>query len=116
LTADVLQRLDVTDPVINMVDQEVRPLIQMLTGEAPNAFTMMGVRMKVRGMLNATIPTAKATLYALGMTRLLVLELGPLLTALLLCGWLGGSYAGRVATLLATRQDALLQTLGVYRR
>jgi ABC-type lipoprotein export system ATPase subunit/ABC-type transporter Mla maintaining outer membrane lipid asymmetry permease subunit MlaE len=116
LTADVLQRLDVTDPVINMVDQEVRPLIQMLTGEVPNAFTMMGVRMKVRGMLNATIPTAKATLYALGMTRLLVLELGPLLTALLLCGRLGGSYAGRVATLLATRQDALLQTLGVSPR
>jgi ABC-type transporter Mla maintaining outer membrane lipid asymmetry permease subunit MlaE len=116
LTADVLHKLDVTDPVIKLVDQEVRPLIQMLTGELPNALTMMGVRLKVRGMLNATIPTAKATLYALGMTRLLVLELGPLLTALLLCGRLGGSYAGRVATLFATRRDALLQTLGVSPR
>lgn len=113
LTADVLERLDVTDPVIQLVDTEVRPLIQMLTGEAPSAFTMMGVRMKVRSMLNRTVPTAKAVLYAVGMTRLLVLEMGPLLTALLLCGRIGGSYAGRVATLHATRQDALLKTLGV---
>eukprot|EP00977_Amphora_coffeiformis_P009296 scaffold2103_cov185-Amphora_coffeaeformis.AAC.41 len=113
LTADVLKRLDVTDPVIQLVDTEVRPMIKMLTGEEPNAFTMFGVRMKVRGMLNATVPVAKARLYAMGMTRLLVLEIGPLLTALLLCGRIGGSYAGRVATLGATKQDALLTTLGV---
>ena len=113
LTADVLQRLDVTDPVLNLVDTEVRPLIQLITGEAPSSFTMWGVRMKVKSMLMATVPPAKATLYAVGMTRLLVLELGPLLTALLLCGRLGGSYAGRVATLGATQQEALLQTLGV---
>ena len=113
LTADVLKRLDVTDPVVRLVDTEVRPLIKMLTGEEPSAFTMFGVRLKVKGMLNATVPVAKATLYAIGMTRLLVLELGPLLTALLLCGRIGGSYAGRVATLGATKQDALLQSLGV---
>lgn len=113
LTADVLQRLDVTDPVIQLVDTEVRPMIKMLTGEDPNALTMWGVRMKVKGMLNATVPVAKATLYAMGMTRLIVLEIGPLLTALLLCGRIGGSYAGRVATLGATKQDALLATLGV---
>ena len=47
------------------------------------------------------------------MTRLLVLEMGPLLTALLLCGRIGGSYAGRGATLGATRQDALLESLGL---
>ena len=113
LTADVLQRLDVTDPVVRLVDTEVRPLIKMLTGEEPGTFTMWGVRAKVKSMLNATVPVAKASLYAIGMTRLLVLEMGPLLTALLLCGRIGGSYAGRVATLGATRQDALLQTLGV---
>lgn len=113
LTADVLKRLDVTDPVIQLVDTEVRPMIKMLTGEEPNAFTMFGVRMKVRGMLNATVPVAKANLYAIGMTRLLILEIGPLLTALLLCGRIGGSYAGRAATLGATKQDALLTTLGV---
>jgi ABC-type transporter Mla maintaining outer membrane lipid asymmetry permease subunit MlaE len=64
-------------------------------------------------MLHQTVPPAKATLYAMGMAKLLVLEIGPLLTALLLCGRIGGSYAGKVATMQATAQNKLLQTLGI---
>merc|ERR1719464_151259 len=64
-------------------------------------------------MLAATLPGAKAKLYAIGMAKLFVLEIGPLLTALLSCGRIGGSYAGKVGTMQATRQNDLLRTLGV---
>jgi len=113
LSADLLHRLDVTQDVLDIVQKEIRPLLKMLTGEEPGALTMMGVQFKVRSMLQQTIPGAKATMYALGMTKLFVLEVGPLLTALLLAGRIGGSYAGKVATLQATRQTDLLRTLGI---
>jgi ABC-type nitrate/sulfonate/bicarbonate transport system ATPase subunit/ABC-type transporter Mla maintaining outer membrane lipid asymmetry permease subunit MlaE len=112
LSADLLRRLDITDQVLSIVDQEVKPLIKMLTGEEPSTFTMMGVNFKVRSMINSTLPQAKATLYALGMTKLFVLEIGPLLTALLLCGRIGGSYAGNQATMQSTSQNKLLRVLG----
>merc|ERR1712194_990287 len=113
LSADLLQRLEINNQVINLVDKEVRPLIKLLTGEDPNSFQMMGIRMKVNSMLNQTVPPAKASLYAIGLTKLFVLEIGPLLTALLLCGRIGGSYAGKVATMQATAQNKLLRTLGI---
>jgi ABC-type nitrate/sulfonate/bicarbonate transport system ATPase subunit/ABC-type transporter Mla maintaining outer membrane lipid asymmetry permease subunit MlaE len=113
LSADLLQRLDVTDKVIDIVDTEVRPLIKMLTGEEPGVLTMMGVKFKVRSMIDTAMPEAKATIYARGMVQLFVLEIGPLLTALLLAGRIGGSYAGKVATMQATSQNKLLTTLSV---
>jgi ABC-type transporter Mla maintaining outer membrane lipid asymmetry ATPase subunit MlaF/ABC-type transporter Mla maintaining outer membrane lipid asymmetry permease subunit MlaE len=116
LSADSLRRLDVTEPVLHLVDQEVRPLIKMLTGEEPNTFHLLGVRMKVRSMLNTTVPVAKQKLYAIGLSQLFVLEIGPLLTALLLSGRIGGSYAGAVATMHATAQTKLLCTLGISPR
>jgi len=114
LSADILQRIDVTDRVVNIVDEEIRPLIKMVTGEEEaNPMYLMVAKMKVRGMLNTAIPAAKANLYAIGMAKLFVLEIGPLLTALLLCGRIGGSYSGKVATMQATSQTKLLQTLGI---
>jgi ABC-type transporter Mla maintaining outer membrane lipid asymmetry ATPase subunit MlaF/ABC-type transporter Mla maintaining outer membrane lipid asymmetry permease subunit MlaE len=113
LSADSLRRIDVVEPVLKIVDKEVRPMIKMLTNEEPSVFAMMGVHFKVKQMLNETVPPAKATLYAMGMAKLLVLEIGPLLTALLLCGRIGGSYAGRVAVLQSTSQTKLLYTLGI---
>ena len=50
-------------------------------------------------MLNDSVPKAKAALYGQGLAKLFVLEVGPLLTALLLCGRIGGAYAGEVATM-----------------
>lgn len=61
-------------------------------------------------------PEAKQGLYGVGMARLFVLEVGPLITALLLAGRIGGSYAGEVATMQATNQNRLLATLGVKPR
>ena len=113
LSADLLRRLDFNDQVLELVDTQVRPLIQLLTGEEATTFQMMGVRFKVQSLLNQTVPPAKASIFAVGMTKLFVLEIGPLLTALLLCGRIGGSYAGKVGTLHATSQTKLLQTLGV---
>jgi len=113
LSADLLQRLDISSKVLDLVDTEVRPLIKMLTGEDANTLQMMGIRFKVNSMLNQTVPPAKATLYAIGMAKLFVLEVGPLLTALLLCGRIGGSYAGKVGTMQATNQNKLLKVLGV---
>jgi ABC-type nitrate/sulfonate/bicarbonate transport system ATPase subunit/ABC-type transporter Mla maintaining outer membrane lipid asymmetry permease subunit MlaE len=113
LTCETLKRLDVGDPVLKLVDKEIRPLIKMLTGQEATSLHMLGVRMKVSSLLNQTVPPAKANLYAIGMTKLFVLEIGPLLTALLLCGRIGGSYAGKLATMQATSQTKLLKTLGI---
>lgn len=113
LSADLLQRLDVSEKVLDLVDKEVRPLIKMLTGEEATALQMLGIRFKVNAMLGRTVPPAKATLFAIGLTKLFVLEVGPLLTALLLCGRIGGSYAGKVGTMQATSQNKLLWTLGI---
>lgn len=113
VSADLLQRLDFHDQILDLVDTQVRPLIQLLTGQEATTFQMMGIKFKVQSLLNQTIPQAKASIFAIGMTKLFVLEIGPLLTALLLCGRIGGSYAGKVGTLHATSQTKLLQTLGI---
>ena len=49
----------------------------------------------------------------MGMAKLFVLEIGPLITSLLLSGRIGGSYSGEVATMQATSQNKLLRTLGI---
>jgi len=113
LSADLMQRLDISNKVLDLVDTEVRPLIKMLTGEEASVLQMMGIRFKVNSMLSKTVPPAKSTLYAIGLAKLFVLEVGPLLTALLLCGRIGGSYAGKVGTMQATNQNKLLRVLGV---
>ena len=113
LSCDILRRINVTNQVVGIVDQEVRPLLKLLTGEDANPMMMMMIKAKVKTMLDTAVPEAKATLYAMGMSKLFVLEIGPLLTALLLCGRIGGSYAGKVATMKATAQTKLLTTLGV---
>mmetsp|Transcript_14148 Transcript_14148/g.30955 ORF Transcript_14148/g.30955 Transcript_14148/m.30955 type:complete len:585 (-) Transcript_14148:105-1859(-) len=114
LSSDILRRVDVTDTVLDVVKREVKPMLSMLTGEEDvNPMYMMMISMKVRSMLQTTIPPAKATLYAMGMAKLFVLEIGPLITSLLLSGRIGGSYSGEVATMQATSQNKLLRTLGI---
>ena len=113
LSCDILARLDVKDQVMEILDEHVKPMLKYLTGQEDNAMAMIMVKMKVQAMLQSTLPQAKATLYAVGMAHLFCLEIGPLLTALLLCGRIGGSYAGKVATLQATQQSSLLQTMGI---
>ena len=113
VSTDILHKIDVKDQVSSIVQTEVKPLIKMLTGEEAGTLTMMMVKMKVNGMLDTALPQAKAKIYAIGMAKLFVLEIGPLLTGLLLCGRIGGSYAGKVATMESTAQNKLLTTLGI---
>lgn len=58
------------------------------------------------------LPGIREKIYALTMSRGFVVELGPLLTGLLLAGRIGGSYAGEVGMMQATNQNKLLETLG----
>jgi hypothetical protein len=113
LLADILPRVDVSNTVLSVAQREIKPLIQMFTREeeVSPVYTMM-INMKVQAMLNETIPLAKALLYAMGMAKLLVLEIGPLITALLLSGPIGGSYSGEVAMMQSTAQNKLL--LGIW--
>ena len=97
---------------------------------------------EVKKMADSYVPELKASLFCAGMTHLVVLEIAPLLTALLLAGRVGGSYAGtlklldcatiypfpeyginnsprcfvfagEVGMMQATNQNRLLQTLGI---
>lgn len=58
------------------------------------------------------LPAVREKIYALTMAKGFVIELGPLLTGLLLAGRIGGSYAGEVGMMQATNQNKLLTTLG----
>lgn len=62
------------------------------------------------------LPIIKDKIYVMTMARGFVVELGPLLTALLLAGRIGGSYAGEVSMMQATEQNKLLTTLGTSPR
>jgi len=62
------------------------------------------------------LPAIRRRIFALGISRGFIIELGPLLTALLLAGRIGGSYAGEVSMMQATNQNQLLRTLGVSPR
>lgn len=63
-------------------------------------------------MADSYVPQLKASLFCAGMTHLVVLEIAPLLTALLLAGRVGGSYAGKAdSVLLLLLLPLLLQLL-----
>ncbi|MCH2171940.1 ABC transporter permease [Myxococcota bacterium] len=62
------------------------------------------------------LPEIRRRVFAMGISRGFIIELGPMLTALLLAGRIGGSYAGEVSMMQATHQNQLLRTLGVSPR
>lgn len=64
-------------------------------------------------IIKANETAAKRKLYALALGSVFTIELGPLLTALLLAGRIGGSYAGEVSMMAATNQLDLLRILDV---
>ena len=60
LTADLLRRLDVTEPVVKLVDQEVRPLLQLVNkGEAPNPLMLMMVKVRLLSWYFAFLGTVE---------------------------------------------------------
>ena len=107
LFAEVLTGTDVGKRVLRVLDDEFADAKGMLKSIAPV------IRAKAASVIERYAPAAKRSLFGTGMARLFVLEVGPLLTALLLAGRVGGAYAGEVATMQATNQNRLLRTLGV---
>mmetsp|Transcript_6039 Transcript_6039/g.8905 ORF Transcript_6039/g.8905 Transcript_6039/m.8905 type:complete len:539 (+) Transcript_6039:29-1645(+) len=120
LAADMLRRLDPAPQLDTLVSTQILPLVDLLLGKEASDFqksmTKTLVRAKARQLLDTAMPPAKQAIYAAGATRLFVLELGPLLTALLLAGRIGGSYAGEISSMQATRQNDLLTTLDLSPR
>lgn len=120
LLADLLLRVDVRAAVERVLEAEVTPLVKALLGaDAPPlqlGMTMMMVKGKARALVDGALPGARAALYAHGVAKLFTLELGPLLTGLLLAGRIGGSYAGEVGTMEASAQSKLLSVLGASAR
>lgn len=109
LLADVLIRTDISESVLQVLEEELS------SDDIPDLVKSMAplIKMKAQSVIDDRAPELKAMLYSRGVAKLFTLELGPLLTALLLAGRIGGSYAGEVATMIATNQSRLLKTLGV---
>ena len=62
------------------------------------------------------LPGLRQLIFSVAVAKGIVVEVVPLLTALLLAGRIGGSYAGEVGTMQATQQNSLLKTLSVSPR
>lgn len=104
LLADMLERVDVVKLVSDVLSQYMagNPMLPMI-------LTL------VDQIVRQNEKAAKKKLYALAISYIFSVELGPLLTALLLAGRIGGSYAGEVSMMAATHQLELLSVLGVPR-
>ena len=104
LLCDMLNRVDVVKLVSDVLAKHM----------AGNAMLPMVLQL-VDQIVRQNEAGAKKKLYALAMSYVFSVELGPLLTALLLAGRIGGSYAGEVSMMAATHQLELLTVLGVPR-
>ena len=102
LLADMLQRVDVVKIVATFLEKylEGNPMLPMILQLTEKA-------------IGANELAAKKKLFALALGYIFSIELGPLLTALLLAGRIGGSYAGEVGMMSATCQLDLLKLLGI---
>lgn len=103
LFAELLNEVDV-NYLIGQVSHEWSSLVRWFIGH------------KIDDLVANYLPVVKQKVYAAGLAKAFVVELGPLLTALLLAGRIGGSYAGEVGMMQATNQNSLLKTLGLNPR
>ncbi len=81
-------------------------------GNGHSTFLMKLFSSEIDKVASRYLPIVREKVYISSMTRGFVVELGPLLTGLLLAGRIGGSYAGEVGMMQATNQNYLLRTLG----
>ena len=102
LLADMLRRVDVVAIVSGFLETYLKgnPALPMVLS-------------LVDRIVRANEVEAKKKLYAMALGSIFTIELGPLLTALLLAWRIGGSYAGEVSMMAATNQLDLLAILGV---
>lgn len=107
LFGDALARTEVTDQIMEVMDEEAKNWPQMMRMFLDTA------KEKTKELTDKYVPVLKAIIYASGMAHIITIEIGPLLTGLLLAGRIGGTYAGEVGTMQAGNQNRLLKTLGV---
>ena len=107
LFGDALSRTEILPSLLAVLDEEAKTWPKQMRA------LVMIARAKVSALALRYVPRLKASVYCAGLAHLTVLEVAPLLTALLLAGRIGGSYAGEVATMQATHQNRLLRTIGI---
>jgi len=102
LLADMMERIDTVEVISSFLKESLagNPVLPMVLG-------------LVDQIVRANEAAAKQKLFALALGSIFAIELGPLLTALLLAGRIGGSYSGEVAMMAATSQLDLLALLTV---
>ena len=88
LFGDSLSRTEVTPQILQILDEQAKNWPAMM------AVFVEAAKSAVTNMANVYVPKLKASLFCAGMAHLVVLEIAPLLTALLLAGRIGGAYAG----------------------
>eukprot|EP00638_Chattonella_subsalsa_P012813 CAMPEP_0117781364 /NCGR_PEP_ID=MMETSP0948-20121206/2798_1 /TAXON_ID=44440 /ORGANISM="Chattonella subsalsa, Strain CCMP2191" /LENGTH=378 /DNA_ID=CAMNT_0005609373 /DNA_START=553 /DNA_END=1687 /DNA_ORIENTATION=- len=116
LFADMIEKTEVTDDILELIDEEFTDAEIPGVSDLLNNFILAFIRAKVEELVGDYVPDVKEEIFATGCAKLFVIEIGPLLTALLLAGRIGGSYAGEVGTMQATNQNRLLKTLGTSPR
>ena len=102
LLADMLQRLEVVELVASF-------LARSMAGSPALPMIMQ----MVNGIVRQNEAAAKRKLYCLAMSAIFSIELGPLITALLMAGRIGGAYAGELGMMAATSQLDVLRLLGI---
>lgn len=112
LFSDLLQATNVDALRRQIINPNPSLLDKLLGVELFNKF----VGHEFEKIASEHLPAIRRRVFSVGISRGFIIELGPLLTALLLAGRIGGSYAGEVSMMQATNQNQLLRTLGVSPR
>ena len=90
LFGDALARTEVTKQILDVLDKEAESWPQMMQ------LFLSTAKEKVQELSDKYVPMLKASLFASGLAHIITIEIAPLLTALLLAGRIGGTYAGEV--------------------
>ena len=104
LFSDLLQATDVHTLRKQIAPQDTSLIDKLLGIELFHKF----VGHEFEKIAGEHLPAIRRRVFAVGISRGFIIELGPLLTALLLAGRIGGSYAGEVSMMQATNQNQLL--------
>lgn len=112
LFSELLQATSVSALRAQMIDPNPSLIEKLLGVELFQKF----VGYEFDNITKEHLPAIRRKMFALGISRGFIIELGPMLTALLLAGRIGGSYAGEISMMQATNQNQLLSTLGVSPR
>ena len=90
LFGDALSRTEVTPQLLSVMEEEAKNWPAMMK------MFLSVAKEKTKALADKYMPVLKAVVYSAGMAHVVTIEIGPLLTGLLLAGRIGGTYAGEV--------------------